>query len=99
MNKCLSITWTKRVTKANFGLTSTACVHGFILLHSKVLLLLNKYSIYLHTSSLTGCAAQQQQGARYLAQLQQGAKYMNQQSDQGQLQIVNCTTRSLYCWI
>jgi len=49
--KCLSNTWTNRVTKVNFGLTRTACVHWCtILLHSKVLLLMNKYlPAYLFT--------------------------------------------------
>ena len=84
--KCLSNTWTNRVTKVNFGLTRTACVHWCtILLHSKVLLLMNKYlpARISFSLSLTDCTAQQQLGAKYLAQLQR--KYADQQSDQGQL--------------
>jgi len=51
-----------------------------------MLVLLNKFlPEYLFSVLLTGCTAQQQQGARHPAQLQQGAKYTSQQGDQGQL--------------
>ena len=45
---CSVNTQPNRVTKVNFRLTSTACMHGFILLHNEVLLLLNKYLHFTH---------------------------------------------------